>query len=109
MQERVHVENDYFTAFPGGDEQKKYGINTTNGIYFYQFNDYLYIKQNKYIPHGKYDNNLQVCFPNMIYFNDNFLEMEPNSPMVRLKPGETDEYEEIWTLRELNPIGDNTY
>ena len=49
LQERIHVENHYFTAFPGGDEQKKYGINTTNGMYFYQFSDYLYIKQNKYV------------------------------------------------------------
>ena len=24
----------------------------------------------------------------MIYLNDEFLEMEPNSPMVKLKPGE---------------------
>lgn len=109
LQERIHVENHYFTAFPGGDEQKKYGINTTNGMYFYQFSDYLYIKQNKYVPQGKYDNNLQVCFPNMIYFNDEFLEMEPNSPMVKLKPGEAYEYEEIWTLREVNSITDNTY
>ena len=109
LQERIHVENHYFTAFPGGNEQKKYGINTINGIYFYQFNDYLYIKQNKYCPQGRYDNNLQVCFPNMIYFNDEFLEMEPNSPMVELKPGEAYEYEEIWTLKELNPIVDNTY
>lgn len=108
-QERIHVENHYFTAFPGGYEQKKYGINTTNGMYFYQFSDYLYIKQNKYVPQGKYDNNLQVCFPNMIYFNDEFLEMEPNSPMVKLKPGEAYEYEEIWTLREVNSITDNTY
>lgn len=109
LQERIHVENHYFTAFPGGDEQKKYGINTTNGMYFYQFSDYLYIKQNKYVPQGKYDNNLQVCFPNMIYLNDEFLEMEPNSPMVKLKPGEAYEYEEIWTLREANSITDNTY
>ena len=41
--------------------------------------------------------------------NDEFLEMEPNSPMVKLKPGEAYEYEEIWTLREVNSITDNTY
>lgn len=41
---------------------------------------------------------------NMIYFNDEFLEMELNGPMVRLMPGEAYEYEEIWTLKELNPI-----
>ena len=45
----------------------------------------------------------------MIYLNDEFLEMEPNSPMVKLKPEEAYEYEEIWTLREVNSITDNTY
>ena len=29
--------------------------------------------------------------------------------MVKLKPGEAYEYEEIWTLREVNSITDNTY
>lgn len=101
MQERILVNNHYFTAYPGGNEEKKYGINTMNGIYSYQFRDYLYIKKNAYAPHGTYENNHQVRFPNMIYFNSQFIEMEPNSPMIRLKPGVSYDYEEVWTLIDL--------
>ena len=97
-QDRIFANNSYFTAYPGGKEEKKYGINTTDGVYAYQIKNYLYIKQNEYSPNGTYENNHQVCFPNMIYFNEQFIEMEPNSPMIRLKPGESYDYKESWTL-----------
>lgn len=101
LQERVCLNNSLFTAYPGGDREQKYGINTMSGTYYYQFRDYLYIKQNNYIFHGKYDNNNEVRFPNMIYFNSQFIEMEPNSPMIKLKPGEVYEYQEVWTLMDF--------
>lgn len=34
----------------------------------------------------------------MIYFCNQFIEMEPLSPMVKLQPGESYQYEEVWSL-----------
>ncbi|MDR0940333.1 MAG: DUF4380 domain-containing protein [Mediterranea sp.] len=100
------MENRHFVAFPGGAEPKKYGINTLDGLSFYRLNDYLYIKRTPRAGQGRYDNNGQIAFPNMIYFNRDFVEMEPNSPMTILKPGESYTYIETWTLIPLNPVSE---
>lgn len=98
VMQRIHLENNMFTAFPGGNIERRYGINTTTGTFSYQYKDYLYVIQNKYDSHGKYNCNRGVSFTNMIYFCDKFIEMEPLSPMVKLAPGESYEYEEVWSL-----------
>lgn len=98
---QVFVNKNSFVAFPGGENERKFGINTTSGTSSYLHNQILYTKQSKYDPIGLYNNNNQIDFPNMIYFNSQFIEMEPNSPMIRLSPGETYHYSEIWTLTDL--------
>lgn len=98
---RIFVNKHNFVAFPGGDNERKYGINTTSGTCSYLHNQILYTKQTKYDPIGLYNNNNKIDFPNMIYFNSHFLEMEPNSPMIRLSPGETYSFSEIWRLTDL--------
>ena len=103
--DRVYNRYDCFVAHPGGEKERKYGINTTNGIYLYYLGNYLYVKQNIYYPSNYYNNN-RTSFPNMIYFNENFVEIEPNSPMVKINPGEVFEYDEIWSLILLNQIQD---
>lgn len=99
---RILVNRNNFVAFPGGDNERKFGINTTSGTSSYLYNQVLYTKQSKYDPIGLYNNNNQIDFPNMIYFNSQFIEMEPNSPMIKLSPRETYSFEEVWILTDLS-------
>lgn len=97
-EDRVHCANNIFTAYPGGEKEYRYGINSTTGTFCYLRNHLLYVKQNVYVPNGTYDCNNGINFTNMIYFCNQFIEMEPLSPMVKLQPGESYQYEEVWGL-----------
>ncbi len=94
---RVYASGGVFEAVPGGGEIK-YGIFTTDGSCSYTLNGTTYIKKNRYVEGGAYDNNGGVGFPNMIYFNDTFIELEPNSPVETISPGGKYEYTETWEL-----------
>ena len=39
-----------------------------------------------------------IDYPNIIYFDSRFIEVEPNSPMITLKPGESYTFTETWQL-----------
>lgn len=96
---RVLCRNGRFTAFPGGGQARKYGIFNTDGKTFYMNGDVLYVKEFEYVPGGCYDCNPgHGSFPMMIYFNADFIEMEPNSPMFSLSPGESVSFREVWRL-----------
>lgn len=99
--DRVHYANNIFTAYPGGEVEYRYGINSTTGTFCYLRNHLLYVKQNAYVSNGKYDCNAGINFTNMIYFCNQFIEMEPLSPIVKLQPGESYQYDEVWSLYNL--------
>ena len=95
---KINIVNDsIFIARPGG-ESVKYGIMTSSGWGCYVNNRMMFVKQFDLDLAGEYDNNLKAEFPNMIYFDKRFIEIEPNSVMVRLKPGESNSYSEKWWL-----------
>lgn len=100
-EERIRVENGVFIAYPSGSE-KRYGINTCDGFSTYVYNGVAYTKHSDYFLGGKYENNNGETFPNMIYFNDDFIELEPHSTMVKLLPQESFSYLEKWTLNYTN-------
>lgn len=58
----------------------------------------MFVKRFDLDLNGEYDNNLKAEFPNMIYFDNRFIEIEPNSSMVKLKPGESNSHSENWWL-----------
>ena len=98
-EDRVKVEDGIFIAYPKGS-QKRYGIFTTDGKSEYEYKNVIYLKKCDYIEGGKYENNNSESFPNMIYFNDDFIELEPHSDMRTLNPDESFTYTEIWTLKK---------
>ncbi len=95
---RITVNNGVFTAFPRGSE-RRYGINTRTGISEYLLNDVVYRKECDFSEGAKYENNAGEAFPNMIYFCDQFIELEPHSAMQNLKPNSSFKYTERWTLK----------
>lgn len=122
---RVTCRNGWFCAYPGGDVEHKYGINTEDGVSLYAFGRYLYKKtlpvfivesdnssDSNWVRASEemmqamgegvtaigYDNNGGESFPNMIYFCEDFIEMEPNSPVFRVSPGNTAIWQESWQL-----------
>ena len=108
--ERVSIVNDtIFVARPDGDGGVKYGMMTTLGWCFYVNNNMMFVKRFDLYPNGEYDNNLKAEFPNMIYFDKRFIEIEPNSAMVKLKPGESNSYTENWWLLYYQKKTDNTF
>ena len=60
-------------------------------------------------PDREYNNNLGAEFPNLIYFDNRFIEIEPNSAMVKLKPTESNSYNENWWLFKYPKDTDNTF
>ena len=126
--DRVTCRQKWFCAFPGGSVEHKYGINTEDGVSLYAFGRYLYKKilpvviaesektsDCKVVTESEemmrtmgegvtaigYDNNGGESFPNMIYFCEDFIEMEPNSPVFRISPGKTAIWKESWQLIPL--------
>ena len=98
-EERVLCRHGKFVAFPGGEQARKYGIFNTDGTTCYINGNVLYTKEFEYIPGGRYDCNPgHGSFPMMIFFNADFIEMEPNSPMFSLSPGESVSFRETWRL-----------
>lgn len=100
--DRVSFAHGHFTALPGGDAARKFGMANTDGNTFYLRDGILYVKRYPVFPDEEYNCNPgHGKFPMMIYFNEDFIEMEPNSPMFRLAPGDTVTLEEKWELHRL--------
>ena len=59
---------------------------------------YIFVKRFDYDPQGVYDMSHGIDYPNIIYFDSRFIEVEPNSPMITLKPGESYTFTETWQL-----------
>lgn len=107
---RISIVNDtIFVARPGGNTGVKYGMMTTSGWCCYVNNNMMFVKRFDLYPNGEYDNNLKAEFPNMIYFDKRFIEVEPNSAMVKLKPGDSNSYSENWWLLNYPEKTDNTF
>ena len=101
-EDRVLCRHGKFVALPGGAQAKKYGIFNTDGVTCYRNRDVLYVKEFEYVRDGRYDCNPgHGSFPMMIYFNADFIEMEPNSPMFRLPPGGSVSFLETWRLGKV--------
>lgn len=108
--ERISIVNDtIFVAQPDGNTGVKYGMMTTSGWCCYVNNNMMFMKRFDLYPNGEYDNNLKAEFPNMIYFDKRFIEIEPNSAMVKLKPGNSNSYSENWWLLNYPEKTDNTF
>jgi len=108
--ERISILNDtIFVARPGGNTGVKYGMMTTSGWCCYLNKNMMFVKLFDLYPNGEYDNNLKAEFPNMIYFDKRFVEIEPNSAMVKLKPGDSNSYSENWWLVNYPMKTDNTF
>ncbi len=97
---RIMACEGIFTAYPYG-EQRRYGIDTRDGISSYQRAGVLYRKECDYVEGGRYENNRGERFANMIYFNDDFIELEPHSTMEQIEPGGEFSYTEVWSLSTI--------
>lgn len=106
--DRVKLTEGIFTAFPGGESPAdchKFCINTTPATdgdsmstAIYMRAPYIFVKRFDYDPQGVYDMSHGIDYPNIIYFDSRFIEVEPNSPMITLKPGESYTFTETWQL-----------
>jgi hypothetical protein len=80
-------------------EATKIGADSDAGWIAYARGRLLFVKYFPYSPKGDYSdggNSVEV------YFDKSVGELEPLSPEVKLKPGESYSFPEKWTLIELN-------
>jgi len=77
----------------------KIGGDSTAGWVAYARGRLLFVKYFPYFPDGNYsDGGCSV----EVYFNEQFAELEPLSPEVTLKPGESYSFPEQWVIIELD-------
>ena len=101
------VNDSLLVARPGGKKAVKIAINTTTGWCSYINKNIVFLKKFDYYPTDEYNNNPGYAFPNCIYYDERFLEIEPNSPIWKLLPGETSSYSETWQLLDYpKPTGE---
>ncbi len=98
---RMCLEGDVVCINPGG-QATKLGFQSNAGWSAYAMDDVMYVKYHAFVPGAHYDNNKGASsFPNIIYMCERFIEIEPNSPMLTMQPGETASFEEKWLLVPL--------
>lgn len=86
----VAVSSGEVNIRPGGAREYKFGIMNKDGICKYRVGGLVYTKQRMpYSDESIYENNAGLGFPLMIYFNGDFIEIEPNSPMYSIPPGQS--------------------
>jgi len=79
----------------------KVGADSTEGWIAYVRGKLLFVKYFPYYPAGNYtDGGCSV----EVYFDERVAEMEPLSPEVELKPGDSHTFPEKWTLIELDEM-----
>lgn len=79
----------------------KVGADSTDGWIAYVRGKVLFVKYFPYYPAGNYTDG--GCSAE-VYFDERVAEMEPLSPEVELKPGESYTFPEKWTLIELDEV-----
>jgi hypothetical protein len=77
----------------------KVGADSDAGWIAYVRGRWLFVKYFPYNSKGQYTDGGNSV---ELYFDDNVAELEPLSPEIKLKPGETYEFPERWTLIELD-------
>lgn len=100
---RISCSEGIFCAFPGGDGEHKFGISNMDGAASYFRDGVLYVKRNRCADlSGKYENNAGLSFPLMLYYNEAFVEIEPNSVMYSIPPGGKVSDTEEWELFRIS-------
>jgi hypothetical protein len=95
---QIRLMDGVLVAKTGGPEQK-IGADSDAGWIAYALGTLLFVKYYPYDPAGAYtDGGLSVAH----YFNDRIAELEPISPEVKLKPGESFEFPQRWTITRLD-------
>lgn len=96
--EKVRIAKDGLFIAKAEGKGAKIGADSDAGWMGYVVGDLLHIRTFDYYPDGNYsDANCVV----QVYFSDSVCELEPMSPEVTLKPGESYEFEEKWYLMRL--------
>jgi len=98
----VKVEKGMFSLTPDEADNSKYGNDSQAGWMAYGYKGILFVKQYGYYKDKEYGEHYGQT--NIFYTNKKFFaEMEPVSPVFKLKKGESVSYSEKWFLLDYPP------
>ncbi len=95
--DRVVIKSGHLFVKASG-KATKIGLDTDGGWVAYAWRHYLFIKYFPYYKDGEYTDGGCTL---ELFWNGRFAELEPLSPEVRLKPGESYRFPEMWKIIEL--------